>query len=227
MSAYKIVISGYSTAEFKLFYLTDEEGLSDLCESYKALLALKIGDSKGCIPKNKILGMIENQFHRKINALEKQIYYHSSEEEKSANALEKQEIFLNMETETAAISELIDVCPYLATPIKEEKGVMGPLINPRSAHYKRVQSLMESLYSYGHLNQTHLSYWARSSVERTKREMLSLGEVFEGAKLFIKSDPRKLCSGCIYSMERIEGMCAPGGPRCHEGLSHLLKGGDL
>lgn len=223
MSAYKVVLSGYNTAAFKLFYLADEEGISDLCESYRALLALKIGNSKGCIPKEQILQMVEDQFHRKINALDKRIYYHSSEEEKSANALEKQEIFLDMETKTSELSELLKECSYLASPIKVAHSEMGPLINPRSTHYRRMQSLMESLSSYGDLSVTHLGSWASASRERTKRDIQSLGEIFEGAKLFIKAEPRKMCSGCIYSMERVEGLCAPGGPRCHEGLSHLLK----
>jgi len=222
MSAYKVVLSGYSTAAFKLFYLSDEEGLSDLAESYAALLALKIGDSKGCIPKDQIIGMVEDQFHRKINALEKKIYYHSSEEEKRSNALEKQEIFLNMETETRAITLLLEECQYLASPIKIGKEGMGPLVNPRSTHFRRVQNTMESLASYSGLYASNIGPWARSSLERTKREILGLGEVFDGAKIFIKSNPRKLCSGCLYSMDRVEGMCAPVGPKCHEGLSHLL-----
>ena len=210
---------------FKLFYIADSDGISDLTEAYKALLVLKIGEEEG-IGEETVLGWVTSRFKYKIKVLDDKLnsYYsrYMSEEEKEAAASEIAKLKEKEEACTNSVTSILENCEYLATPLRFVHGELVAVVNPRSDYYKsidRMQQHIEHVMGYS----SNLSGWAASNLERQKKMLLECGKPLAGATLFVNARAKKMCSSCIYSMDRVEGLCSPGGPKCPEGLNHLFQ----
>lgn len=223
MSCHKILLSGYSKSVFKLFYLADDEGISDLIESFKALMLVPIGDN---LPAATILHWATEGYQKKLENLKNSAQVHSwipiSDKELQSIRQQVEDLESARSALSEEMTEIISSSKYVAVPLKFSDGELVSIVNPRSGYYKTVCNLQEDIERYsGYVNGQNS--WASQQLSRQKEYLSQAGKFLSGNTLFVDKESKKMCSSCIFSMDKVEGMCAPGGPKCSAGLGHLFK----
>jgi hypothetical protein len=225
----KITLRGYNThVPFKLFYLCDDDGVSDLSEAFKVLLLLPYGKNEelsvfiktwAVASYKKDLDEIENSRPYFLSGTDLDAW-HKAEASKKESLKTKllevsQELLEDMKQATSI------VVPFSMNK-KPASTTLKYIGNKRFLPFKELQKMEKSMaekYSWGHLDG-----WSLTSLERTKRKILSQQRWLKNAKLILKGEvTRHPCMLCPRALEQLEGKCGFGGMYCNDSLGLAIS----
>ena len=228
----KITLKGYITqSPFKLMYLADENGVSDLAEAFPALILINI---------------LSEEFSETIKAWASAPYRKKRDNERNRyisrgwgsdpSLIEKYNQELaeradNVKTLESMISEIhLDIdnalqeSKFLVVPITlDAGGNIRYLVNPKSLRAKSITKTMGNLRDA--IQSRDWGGWYRSTEESCRRNLLRMQseEWLLGAKLITNGEVKKHpCIMCPGATDSLEGACAFGGPTCKENLSPVI-----
>lgn len=227
---HKIVFKGYITGSpFKLMYLADEVGVSDLSEAYPSLLLLPVINED---TKNELIEWVTSPYSKyKETERNRYIYRNWKQTDEDYNkelkARDDTVAYLEkIETEcTEHLEKTMSEGTSIVVPISLNKnGNIRYLVNSRSNRAKAISKLEKNLWEAV----THRNWgaWYVTQEERTRASLLHLNSEpwFKNAKLVINSKvKRHPCVMCPNSMDQLQGGCAFGGSSCAENLSSIFK----
>ena len=219
----KITIRGYNTSvPFKLFYLCDDDGVSDLAEAFKVLLLLPFSGDEELI--SQITYWTVASYKQELsNRHNSRPYYLVGDELEAWNA-EDQKVRENLNTDidkiTKQLEEDLKSTTCILVPISMRKKPETNLRyfgNKRYYTFKQIQKLEKSVEEK--LGWGSLHGWHLNSLERYKNELLQNQRWMKNAKLMINGEvTRHPCMMCTRALDSLEGLCAFGGTYCEENL---------
>lgn len=226
---HKINLKGYITGSpFKLMYLADEEGITDLADAYPVLLLIPIVKDF----KEELLAWASSTY-TKVHDSEKNRYIYKSWREEDSEYAERLQV---REENVAHARQLVEDCVLALSPILEEStALLVPitlnkdrgikyLINKNSAHSRGILKIEKGLAEAA----AHKNWggWYASQEEYYRKMLLKHNSAvwISKSKLLIKGEvKRHPCVMCPNAFDSLQGACAFGGSTCQENLSTLFK----
>lgn len=223
---HKVTVKGYNNVSpFKLFYLADNIGLSDLSESFKLLLLLPI-ESKD--KKDLVRSWVMSTYLAKEDRLKNAYissYNVTTEEYESLLAENKRQLKECQQLQISIKDELepiLSVCDYLVTPVTSKKGVIKSVVNTKCSlsreAFKREKQLskLNDYAGYGNYYTNQINYLKSLNLKQASWTI--------GSKLILNGQVKKHpCVMCPNALEQLEGLCSFGGSLCAEKLTQVLN----
>lgn len=225
----KITLRGYNThVPFKLFYLCDDDGVSDLAEAFKVVLLLPYSGDEELAAMIKLWTLSSYEKELEVINNVRPYYLVGAElEEWTKNEASKKKA---IEEELLEISQKLIADMENATSIvvplslhkKPQENKLKYLGNKRFSVFKEIRKIEKSIeerYSWG-----HVSGWALTSIERDKQRLLDFQKWMKRAKLLLNGEvTRHPCMLCTRALEQLEGRCGFGGTHCEDNLGLAIS----
>ena len=229
---HKITLRGYVTGSpFKLMYLADEDGISDLAEAYPVLLLLPLNIEKSVL-REKILewasSVYSNLLHKQKDQYlyrywkETETEYKKRVDEKEKNVLQCKEL---VNSTVESLTPIIDLSSALIVPIPLTKDKeIRYLMNTKSGRCKSIYKIEKNLQEA--ISNKNWGGWYATQEDFYRKSMhrANYADWLNKAKLIVNSEiKRHPCVMCPNATEALNGGCALGGSTCSENLSKIFK----
>tara|TARA_B100000214_G_scaffold356814_2_gene315746 strand:+ start:938 stop:1645 length:708 start_codon:yes stop_codon:yes gene_type:complete len=233
---HKISFKGYSSQiPFKLIYLADEVGMSDLVEMYPFLLMAPISnsDTKG-VEKSTVIEWLANHYESKLDTLTSRerpkIWQYNTKERE----VEYKEMFdkYNSKYEdlekrgkeaVESLKEKLQDSQYIIVPIVV-KGLgmayqyLEHLVNRNFKLVKDIRRSEKAVAKYANWS------WSTYYVTSERKTLKCLSEWISEFKLVRRGSVAGMpCSVCPRAFHQMEGNCGFGGKECTSNLVKALK----
>ena len=232
---HKISFNGYSSQiPFKLIYLADEIGMSDLVDMYPFLLMAPISnsDTEG-VKKSEVIEWLNNHYESKLDTLTSRerpkIWQYNNKERE----LEYKEMMDKYNEKYGSLEKIgKEVVDSVKNKLQDAQYILAPIVltahppyaqidymvNPNFKVVKDIRRSEKAVTKYANWS------WSTYYVNSERKTLKSLSEWSSNFKLVRRGSVAGMpCSVCPRAFHQMEGNCGFGGKECTSNLVKALK----